>query len=66
MRRGAGRVVVCLLVPAPGGAAPFQDSQIWTNVTATGRLERVVPALKGWLRWAEAQGGFGNEAATVS
>ena len=58
--------VLALLLPGVCGAVPFQDFQIWTNVTATGALERVDPRLARLLYWLEAQGRFGNDATTLS
>ena len=55
-----------MLLPGVCGAVPFQDFQIWTNVTATGALEQVHPRLGGLLFWLEAQGRFGNDATTLS
>lgn len=63
-RRGG---ILGLLLPGVASGVPFQDFQIWTNVTATGALERVDPRLPpGLLYWLEAQGRFGNDATTLS
>ena len=58
---------LCLvLLPDVCGAVPFQDFQIWTNITTTGSLSWVAPELERFRFWLEGQGRFGNDATTLS
>lgn len=58
--------VLWLLVAGDGGAVPFQDFQVWTNVTATGSLVRLSPTMERLHYWIEMQGRFGNDSTTLS
>lgn len=43
-----------------------QDFQTWTNITATGSLGAIGPALAKYRYWLEGQGRFGNDSTTLS